>query len=208
MTATTRALVQPERLEPVESLVSSLQASGIQEKRLMTGATAPSFLLKSANGKSVALADLLAIGPVVLKFFRGRWDAYDMTELEAWQTLQPALRERQALLVAISPQLQRQNAFTADRHALSFPMLSDPGNAVAQSFGLVYTVAASTQAYYRSILVNLPFLNGDESWRLPLPATFVLNPNGKIVWSEAFADFRRRPEPADALLALDALPRP
>lgn len=205
MTANTRALVQPERLQPLEALVSTLQASGIEQKVLPVGAQAPRFKLQSAANKPVALDDLLALGPVVLKFFRGRWDAYDMTELEAWQALQPTLRERRALLIALSPQVPRQNAFTAERHHLTFPLLTDAGAEIAAAFGLTYTIPEDTQRYYRSILVNLPPLNGDATWRLPLPATFVLRPDGTVAWREAYADFRRRPEPEDTLKALDDL---
>jgi hypothetical protein len=96
-----------------------------------------------------------------------------MTELEAWRDLYGQLRERGALLVAVSPQIERQSDFMAGQHGLPFPVLSDPGCSVAAQFGLVYTVPEYHQQYYRSILVNIPYLNGDDSWRLPLPATYV-----------------------------------
>lgn len=205
ITANTRALVPPERLAHTEKVVSDLIASGLQQQILATGNPAPSFQLTAANNKTVSSSDLLALGPVVLKFFRGRWDPYDMTELEAWQALQPALRERRTLLVAISPQTPRQNAFTADRHNLKFPILSDPASQLAGQFGLAHTVPAPTRLYYRSMLVNIPFLNGDESWRLPLPATYVLDHNGTVSFAEAHADHRVRPEPTKVLASLDKL---
>jgi peroxiredoxin len=129
-----------------------------------------------------------------------------MTELETWQALLPDLRARSALFVAISPQTPRQNGFTVDRHSFTFPLLSDPAASLAEQFGLAYSVPEPTRAYYRSILVNIPFLNGDETWRLPLPATFVLNQQGEILFSRAFADYRQRPEPAEAIATLADLP--
>ncbi len=203
ITANTRALVPPERLAPIESFIQELRSSGVEDRALPVGALAPAFTLRGALGKPAALTDLLALGPVVLKFFRGRWDAYDMTELEMWEGLLPALRQRKALFLAISPQTPRQNAFTADRHHLTFPILSDPASFVADQFGLAYTVPDTMRAYFRSILVNLPFLHGDETWRLPLPATYALNPSGGVIFAQAFADHRRRPEPAVVLAALD-----
>jgi peroxiredoxin len=104
-------------------------------------------------------------------------------------------------MVAISPQSERQNDFMAGQHGLPFPVLSDPGNAVAEQFGLVYTVPEYHRAYYLSILVNIPFINGEPSWSLPLPATYVISPAGRVVLAEAHADFRVRPEPAEALAA-------
>jgi peroxiredoxin len=137
----------------------------------------------------------------VIKFFRGRWCPYCVTELETWRDLYGTLREREALMVAISPQSERQNDFMAGQHGLPFPVLSDPGNAVAEQFGLVYTVPEYHRAYYLSILVNIPFINGEPSWSLPLPATYVISPAGRVVLAEAHADFRVRPEPAEALAA-------
>lgn len=207
ITANTRALVPSERLVHIEQVISDLRSTGIESRILGLSSDAPPFSLTGANGKRVRSEDLLALGSLVIKFFRGRWDPYDMTELEAWQALVPDLRAHNALLVAISPQTPRQNGFTADRHNFTFPILSDPTAALAEQFGLTYTVPDATRAYYRSILVNIPFLNGDETWRLPLPATIVLNPAGKVLFSEAHADHRIRPEPSDVLSVLEqALP--
>lgn len=203
----TRALVPPERLRHTEDLVRELGASGMEQRILATGAIAPSFALKSAAGKLIRLQDLLALGPVVLKFFRGRWDPYDITELEALEALQPEVRAHRAVLVALSPQTVRQNAFTAEQHRLSFPLLSDPQCGVAADYGLTYTLPPAAQVQFRSMLINLPFVNGDDSWRLPLPATFVLGHQGGIVYAKAFADHRRRPEPQEILAALPGLRR-
>ena len=81
-------------------------------------------------------------------------------------------------------------------------MLFDPGNQVAEQFGLVYEVPDYHRIYYRSILVNIPFVNGDETWRLPLPATYVIGRDGRVVFAEAHADFRVRPEPEETLAAI------
>jgi peroxiredoxin len=203
ITAQTRNLVQPERLELNERAIAELFASGIEDKLLKAGEPAPAFALPDANGRLVRSADLLALGPVVVCFFRGRWCPYCVTELETWRDLFPAVRERGALLVAISPQTVRQNDFTVTQHTLPFPLLRDEGAAVAAGFGAAYSVPGSMQSYYRSILVNIPFINGEQSWRLPVPATFVISRDGVIRWSQGHADFRVRPEPTDALKALE-----
>jgi peroxiredoxin len=203
ITANTRALVQPERLAVGERAIEELLQSGVGSKILQAGAKAPPFELLDYTGKPVKSSDLLTLGPLILCFFRGRWCPYCATELEAWRDLLGEVREKGALFVAISPQTVRHNDFTADRHSLIFPVLSDPSCAVAASFGLAYTLPPYMQKHYRSILVNIPFVNGDETWRLPLPATFVVAQNGTILYGEAHANFRVRPEPRSVL---DAVP--
>jgi peroxiredoxin len=201
ITANTRNLVQAERLAVGERAVTELFETGIEEGILPVGAVAPEFELNDASGRLVRSTDLLALGPLVVKFFRGRWCPYCTTELEAWRDLYGQLREREALMVAISPQTERQSDFMAGQHGLPFPLLSDPGCKLADQFGLVYTVPPYMRDYYSSILVNLPFINGDMSWRLPLPATYVIGRDRKVLFAEAHADFRVRPEPEEALAA-------
>ncbi len=217
ITQRTRALVQPDRLAFSEQTTADLFHSGIENHVLPVGALAPSFSLPDARtGRLVHSADLLALGPLVLSFFRGRWCPYCITELEAWRDLYPDLRRRGALLVAVSPQTPRQNSFTADQLSrsapLPFPILSDEHANLADRFGIAYTVSEAARRYFRSILVNIPVANSGssydtappESWRLPLPATFVIAQNGRLTYAEAYADFRVRPEPATVLAALSS----
>jgi len=211
ITQNTRVLVQPERLAISEQQTAELFASGIEDRILRPGAQAPEFALQDAlTGKPVRSVDLLALGPLVIKFFRGRWCPYCVTELEAWRDLHVQVRAAGALFVAISPQTQRHNDFTLQQHELQFPVLSDAGAEVAEKFGIAYSVPESHRDYYKRILVNIPFVNSgnmyksaaESSWRLPLPATFVVNQSGAIAFSEAHADFRVRPEPADVMQAV------
>jgi peroxiredoxin len=199
ITANTRKLVQAERLAIGERALEELFATGIEERILPIGAQAPEFELMDSAGRLVRSRDLLSVGPLVIKFFRGRWCSYCVTELETWRDLYGRLRELGALLVAISPQTQRQSDFAIQQHGLPFPLLHDPGAKVAEQFGLVYTVPEYHQRYLRSVLVNLPFLNGEGSWRLPLPATYVIGLDGRVLFAEAHADFRVRPEPEEVL---------
>ena len=221
ITVNTRKLVQADRLAISEQATTDLFNTGIEDCILPVGATAPTFALQDAlTGKLVRSTDLLALGPLVICFFRGRWDPYCVTELEAWRDLQPELRRLGALFVAISPQTPRQNDFTRQQHALPFPLLADPGATHAEQFHLAYTIPPSHRPYYHSILINIPFNNAglinipfnnaglnyhnatDASWRLPLPATFVLDQNNVIIFSEGHADFRVRPEPTEVIAAL------
>jgi len=206
ITANTRLLVQPERLAVGERAIEELFLSGAESIILPVGAKAPSFELLDFTGKLVQSSNLLALGPLIVKFFRGRWCPYCATELEAWRDLQGEVRQRGALFVAISAQTMRHNDFTADRHSLTFPVLSDPGCEVAASFGLAHSLQPYMQKHYRRILVNIPFMNGDNSWRLPLPGIHVIDQNGIVLFAEAHADFRVRPEPWTVLASLQPKP--
>jgi peroxiredoxin len=196
--------VQAERLAISERAVEELFATGIEEHILPVGALAPEFALRDATGRLVRSQDMLALGPLVIKFFRGRWCPYCATELEAWRDLYPQIRERGALMVAIGPQTSRQSDFMAGQHRLPFAVLSDPGCALAEKFGLAYAIPEFMREHYQSILINIPFVNGESSWRLPLPATYGIGRDGRVVFAEAHADFRVRPEPEEALAALIA----
>ena len=207
ITANTRTLVPAERLAIGEQAVAELFSTGIEERILPVGAQAPEFALPDAVGRIQKSSDLLALGPLIVTFFRGRWCPYCMTELETWRGLYGQIRSSGAFLVAVSPQTQRQSDFTAQQHGLPFPLLRDEGSALAARFGLVYTVPEYHQRYLRSILVNLPFLNGESSWTLPIPATFLIDTDGAIRFAEAHADFRVRPEPSAVLDAVATLVR-
>src|SRR5260370_8960487 len=140
ITQNTRALVQPERLAVSEKATVDLFNTGIEDRILKAGAEAPAFTLEDAlTHKPVSSADLLALGPLVVNFFRGRWDPYCVTELESCRDLQPELRKRNALFVAISPQTTPHNNFTLQQHSLPYPPLSDPNAPSAEKFDLPYT---------------------------------------------------------------------
>ena len=207
ITANTRTLVQPERLAVNERAVEDLFATGIEQHILPVGAKAPDFTLSDSSGRTVNSSDLLALGPIVLNFFRGRWCPYCVTELEAWRDLYPVVRELGGLLVAISPQTVRQSDFTQGQHDIPFPLLYDDGCKVSGQFGLVYTIPPWHQQHYRNVLVNIPFVNGDQSWKLILPATYVLAGDGTVLFAEAHADFRVRPEPEEVLRYLPSVRR-
>jgi peroxiredoxin len=96
----------------------------------------------------------------------------------------------------------QQSFFMADQHKLRFPLLSDPGNEVARQFGVVYRVPDYQEALYRRVFINLPFTNGDQSWELPIPATYILDRDRSVLYASANADYTERPEPSEILQRL------
>ena len=186
-----------------ECVVSDLKNSGIADRILKPGAKAPEFVLPDQNRKMVSSKELLSKGSLVICFIRGRWCPFCVGQMEAMNFIVSQIREAGADLVAISPQTVQQSFFMADQHKLRFPLLSDAHNDVARQFGLVYQVPAEQQALYRRTFINLPFANGDDSWELPIPATFIVNRDGSIRYSSADPDYSERPEPLEILSCLE-----
>jgi peroxiredoxin len=120
--------------------------------------------------------------------------------------LLPRIEQAGASLVAVSPQTVQQSFFMADQHKLRVPLLSDAGNQVARQFGLVYRVPDDQQAIYRRAFVNLPFANGYNSWELPIPATFIIDHDGMILYASGDEDYTQRPEPQEILRQLRTRP--
>jgi peroxiredoxin len=186
--------------------VEKLQSGNAAGRALPVGATAPAFALQDHQGNPVSSAALLANGPLVIIFFRGRWCPFCVGQLEAMNLALPSIQQAGASLVAISPQTVRQSYFMVDQHKLRFPLLSDAGNAVARQFGLSYRVADDQKEIYRRAFVNLPLANGDEGWELPIPATYIISSDGSIVYASANPDYTDRPEPADIVRFLLGAP--
>ena len=208
MTANVASLIPADKLEPPMRAVDELRANGAEQRILAVGAKAPAFELKDQKGRAVSSINLLASGRLIVLFFRGRWDPYCMATLEAWQSRLPQIKAAGVHLVAISPQTMHHTEINAEQHKLTFPMLSDPGNAVARQFGLVWSVPEYLQEHYRRIFINLPQVNGDNSWELPLPGAFVIDRDGTVLYAEAHADFRIRPEPREVLAFATETARP
>jgi peroxiredoxin len=185
-----------------EQAVAELKARGIAATALAVGAKAAPFEALDQNGKVVRSSHLLNHGRLVICFIRGRWCPFCVGQMEAMNLILPEIEQVGASLVAISPQTVKQSFFMHDQHKLRFPLLSDGRNKVARQFGLVYRVSAEQESVFRRAFVNLPFTNGDDSWELPIPATFVLDGDGRIRSVSANEDYRERPEPADIVAAL------
>jgi peroxiredoxin len=182
--------------------VAQLKEKHFAANILPVGAKAPTFDLPDYDGRIVRSSDLVAKGKLVLCFIRGRWCPFCVGQMEAMNLVLPQIEQAGATLVAVSPQTVKQAFFMHDQHKLRFPLLSDADNQVARKFGLTYRVPDAQEAVYRKAFVNLPFTNGDDSWELPIPATYIVDREGMIRYASANEDYTERPEPNDLVRAL------
>jgi peroxiredoxin len=188
--------------------VAELKARRLAANALSVGAQAPAFELPDHDGKMVSSSDLLGKGKLVLCFIRGRWCPFCVGQMEAMNLVLQQIEQAGATIVAISPQTVKQSFFMHDQHKLRFPLLSDAGNKVARQFGLTYRVPELQEAVYRRAFVNLPFTNGDESWELPIPATYILDRDRAVLYASANEDYTERPEPGEIVEFLQERIRP
>lgn len=195
----------PAELRQVfEDGINQVAKSGVMESALKVGAKAPNFTLPDSNGQPVELAKLLEKGPVVVTWYRGGWCPYCNIALRALSRSLPEIREQGASVVAIAPESPDKAAKTVEGNELGFPALSDKGNAVAAEYGVAYKLPESVIEKFRGRL-DLPAYNGDESWQLPLSATYVIDSEGVIRYAFLEADYRKRAEPAKIVAALKEL---
>jgi peroxiredoxin len=190
--------------EPMHRATAALIASGAAAKALRVGDQAPAFVLSDADGKRVSSADLLRQGPLIVTFYRGVWCPYCNMDLQAIESALPEFKRRGAQLVAVSPQTASNSRRSQRENNLSFPILSDPRNEVAATFGLRFELPDYLRALYKNIFKNdLAIVNGDPSWTLPMPARFLIGQNETILYAEVNPDYTRRPDPELLLPALD-----
>jgi peroxiredoxin len=188
-----------------DAKIEELRASFALERAIGLDGQAPDFTLPDPRGHTVALGELLRSGPAVVTFYRGGWCPYCNIQLRAYQGILPEMTALGARLVAISPQLPDGSLSTAETNDLTFDVLSDVGNHVARRFGLVWSLPEELRAALRSNNKALPGINGDDSWELPVPATYVIARDGRAVLAAIEVDYRQRLEPDAILTALRTL---
>ena len=186
---------------------ADLIASGQADRALKAGAAAPVFELPDAHGNLMRSADLLARGPLVITFYRGVWCPYCNMDLQALEDAADEIRALGASLVAISPQTAPNRRKSERENALSFPILSDHGNALADKFGLRFRLPDDLIAVYKGFGNDLTVGNGEPSWTLPMPARYVIDSNGVIAYAEVNADYTKRPDPSELFPVLRRLER-
>lgn len=172
-----------------------LKISKIEENALKVGDKAPSFKLKNAYGKEIDSAKLLENGPLVINFYRGKWCPYCNLELQEYIANLDKIENLGANFVAISPELPDETF----SETMPFEVLSDLENKVANEFKLVFEVDKDVEKVYKSFGINLEQSNGDNNHKLPMPATYVIDANRKIVLAFVNVDYTKRLDIEDIL---------
>ena len=193
----------PEEVAKVmQGATEKLVQSGIEQRSLKVGEKIPPFTLPNATGEMISSETLLARGPLVIDFYRGGWCPYCNLELKALQDALTDIEAQGAQLVAISPNIPDESLNSIEKHALAYEVLSDIKNNVARQFGLVYVLDERLQGIYKEFGIDIPAMNNDESYEIPIPATYVIDKEGIVVSAFAEADYTKREEPSKVIETL------
>ncbi len=196
-----------EKFRIVTGDMDRVRTSGVLDHALKLNETAPDFTLPDAFGHDVSLRDLLAKGPVVISFYRGEWCPYCNLELRAFQEVLPRMQALGASLVAISPEKPDGAMAATEKNNLTFTVLSDLHNVVARQFGVVFQIGEPLKDLSKNVFKNdLALRNLDDSYELPVPATFVLDAAGTVRFAHVEVDYMTgRAEPEDLLAVLKTI---
>lgn len=196
----------PVFMQKVDEIIAQSKSFQQGHDALKLGQTAPHFSLPNANGQAISLANLLQKGPVVVTFYRGSWCPYCNIQLRALQARLSDINALDAQLVAISPQIPDGTMTQDEISNMDFEVLSDQDAKVAAQFGVAWQVPAFLSEHMRvDRKLDLDAINNGNGTILPIPATFVVDRAGKVVWRFVDVDYRTRAEPNDIIEALKAL---
>ncbi len=184
-----------------------LKDSRIAERALGIGQVAVDFTLPNANGEQVSSTALRQQGPIVVSFYRGGWCPYCSLELKALQKVNNEIEALGARLVAISPQVPDESLSTAEKNELEFEVLSDTNSEVADQYGLTFSLDEALRPIYKNWGADVATVNDDPDCKLPLPATYVISRDGKIVHAFVEEDYTERLEPDEILDSLRNIQR-
>ena len=196
------ATLPEETKATMNQATQNLVDSGIVDSSLKVGDKVPNFTLPNAVGNNVELQKLLESGSVVISFYRGQWCPYCNLELRAFQEYLPEIQSLGASLVAISPQTPDNSLSTVEKNELTFEILSDVGNQVIRKFGLIFTLPEELRPIYKGFGIDVAAHNGDATFELPIAATYVITPDGRVIHAFVDPDYTKRLEPKEVVEVL------
>ncbi|PKP40455.1 MAG: alkyl hydroperoxide reductase [Bacteroidetes bacterium HGW-Bacteroidetes-12] len=191
-----------EVLQTMGVEISKLAESGIMSTALKQGDIIPDFELKDTEGNIVSLNSLIQKGSLVISFNRGNWCPFCNIEFKHLQNKLREVNIAGANLVIISPQLPEKSSELIARNGFDYPILFDQGNEVAKKFGIAFTLTEPLRPIHVAFGMDIPAHNGDESYVLPIPATYVINSNKEIIFSSVNPNWMERADTNEYLTVL------
>jgi peroxiredoxin len=186
-----------------DALVQRLTNSATADGALKTGDVFPEFALPDVSGRFALSSDLLQRGPLVVNFYRGRWCPYCSAAVEAMSTATPAISAAGATVIGVSPELGTLSFSAPHDRDLNFKMLSDIDNGLALQCGLLFRLTDDIIAKYLAGGLDLAKVYGNNSWFLPIPASYIIAPDGVIKHAFVNPDFRYRMDPKEILRGVE-----
>lgn len=186
--------IPPEVRAEFERATKELKESGIEKSATTVGATVPNFKI----GKKT-IKDFYQDGPVVVTFYRGGWCPYCMLQLQEFEKFYSQIQKKGGKLIALAPDLEKEIKKTKKKFSLTFPIYPDKDNHIAKQFGIAFKVDQKVEELYQKFGINLEASQGNKNKELPMPGTYVINKEGKIVYAFIDADYTKRADPEKLL---------
>lgn len=184
--------VPQEVLEAFGKSIKDLKTKNIEEKSIKLGAIMPDFSLPNAKNEIIHSKEILKSGKMIIAFYRGSWCPYCNLELKALQENLSKINDKKVSLVAISPQSPDNSLTVIEKHNLTFEVLTDKDNTFAKQLGIIFELQDFVLPFYNALGINLSSFNKNDDTSLPIPAVFVVNENGIIIYKFADANYMNR----------------
>ncbi len=163
---------------------------------------APDFTVKDQNGKKVSLKNELKNGAVVLVFYRGQWCPYCNKQLKELQDSLVFIKQKGATLIAVSPEKPDNISKTVEKTKAGYPVLFDDSLKIMKSYDVAFRVDSTTIEKYKKFGIDFYDANGSNGATLPVPAVYIINKEGIIVFKHFDPDYRKRVTVLEILLHL------
>lgn len=186
----------------VDQMIERLRSSGAGSQAPNVGDAMPEFMLPDQQGRLVKLSSLNAQGPVVIAFHRGHWCPYCRINASALAAIEPQVDALGGSLVAITPEFEEFTAELAGVAKSSFPILTDVDNGYALMLNLAFYVGDMKRDFMSAAGWKISDYQGNGNWVLPIPATFVVGTDGRVLARYVDPDYRKRMDIEDLLGAL------
>ena len=194
--------VNPEIASAYSGLVNRLMASDAGSQAPEIGAEFPSFVLPDSTGKLLSSTDLLQAGPLIVSFNRGRWCSFCKLELLELASIYQQIKELGGEVISIVPEGATSTKFMKEAMQIPFPLLTDIDNGFALNCGLMISLGDAARELILKAGANLSDYQGNDSWFVPIPATFILDTSGVVTDRFVDVDFRNRMPLANILNSL------
>ncbi|MFG1486554.1 peroxiredoxin-like family protein [Halobacteriovorax sp. RZ-1] len=178
----------------MDEALKHLKDSGIVEESVKKGTQVPSF---KVGGKDIS--EYYKDGNTIISFYRGSWCPYCMIQLKEYQKYYQEIQKKGAKLIVLAPDTKKEIAKTKRNHKLDFPIYSDVDNQIAKKFGLAFKLEESLKELYVKFGIDIKNNQNSEQFELPLPGTYIVNKDGKIIYAFADADYTKRADPKDLI---------
>jgi len=194
--------LSPEFADIVDRMVARLVANNVGQSAPQPGEPMPEFILPDEGGRLVRLTDLLDKGPVVLSFHRGHWCPYCRLNADGLAKIAPEVESLGAQIVAISPEKGRYGAELKSYAKAPFPVVADINNGYALELNLLFWVGDEKRKAMEAGGFDIAPYMGNETWMLPIPATFIVGRDGVVKARYIDPDYRQRIDLDELLAAL------